>query len=98
MSHKAENFFIGLVVGGVIGAVVGVLFAPKSGKELRDEIGAKADEVMSKAREEYLDKLEKTTKAYDAALSRLNKIEAAAGEKIGELGNKASSLFKKEIA
>lgn len=98
MASKLDHFLSGVVIGGVVGAVIGVLFAPKSGKELREELGVRADEMVSKAREEYLDKLEKTKKAYESTLSRLSKIEAAANERIEELGSKASAMLKKEAA
>jgi gas vesicle protein len=35
---KDEGFFDGLVVGGVIGAAVGLLLAPSAGKEAREKI------------------------------------------------------------
>jgi len=31
------HFFKGLLIGGALGALAGVLFAPKSGKKLRSE-------------------------------------------------------------
>ena len=31
MSDKCGNFLKGLLIGGVVGAVVGILYAPKSG-------------------------------------------------------------------
>jgi gas vesicle protein len=96
MSDRADNFFMGLVIGGVLGALVGVLFAPKSGRELREELGGKAEEALIKAKEDYQETLEKSKKAYDTAVSRLNKLEAAAGEKIEEVVGKASSILKKE--
>ncbi len=40
---------IGAIVGAVAGLVAGVLTAPKSGKETRADIKAKADELKSHA-------------------------------------------------
>ena len=37
-----RNFFKGLVIGSLAGAVGGIVFAPKSGKELRSDIKGKA--------------------------------------------------------
>ena len=46
---KHENqrgyFFMGLLMGSVLGAVAGIFFAPKSGKELRSDIKEKGSEV-----------------------------------------------------
>lgn len=40
---------IGAIVGIVAGAVAGVLTAPKSGKETRDDIKAKAEDLKNQA-------------------------------------------------
>ncbi len=38
----------GLVAGALVGAVAGLLFAPKPGKESREIVGTKAEELRSK--------------------------------------------------
>lgn len=43
----------GLIIGGLIGAGLGILYAPKSGKELREDIGDAAEELYGKTREQY---------------------------------------------
>ena len=46
----------GALLGGIaIGAGLGVLFAPKSGKETRAELKAKMEELVNKAKEMDLD-------------------------------------------
>lgn len=96
MADRTENFITGLFIGGVIGAAVGILFAPKSGKELREDIEGKTDELLAKAKEEYQEALEKSKKAYEAAIDRLNELESVAAEKVEELGAKAAAKLKKE--
>ena len=44
------RLFIGLLIGGAIGAVAGILFAPKSGKELRAEIREKGHEGLEESK------------------------------------------------
>lgn len=51
MSKNNGKFFLGAIVGAVAGAVTGLLFAPKSGKELRSDIGDKAKDVAKKGKE-----------------------------------------------
>ncbi|HOO35823.1 MAG TPA: YtxH domain-containing protein [Smithella sp.] len=53
MADSKSDFFTGLIVGGLIGVALGILFAPKSGKESREDIARKADELMAKAQEGY---------------------------------------------
>jgi len=43
----------GVIVGGLIGAALGILYAPKSGKEMREEISNSAEELLKKAKEQY---------------------------------------------
>ncbi|MFA6411934.1 MAG: YtxH domain-containing protein [Syntrophales bacterium] len=95
MSDRAGDFLKGLVIGGLAGAVIGILYAPKSGKETREEIGKKAEELLAKAKEEYEQALEKSRKTYETAVSRLKKIEEAAREKVGELETKAGEMVDK---
>jgi len=88
MSENCD-FIGGLVVGGLIGAVIGILYAPKSGKETREEIGQKADELLSKAKEEYGHAVEKSREAYEATVERLKELEETAKEKVEEVGELA---------
>jgi len=43
------SFAIGLFVGGLIGAAVGLLFAPQSGEETREQIRTKSVELSEQA-------------------------------------------------
>lgn len=51
MSNGAGKFFGGVIVGTVIGAAVGVLFAPRSGKETRQVLKRSAKELPKLAEE-----------------------------------------------
>ncbi|MFN4984781.1 MAG: YtxH domain-containing protein [Ignavibacteria bacterium] len=44
-----KGFLVGAVVGGAVGAVLALLFAPKSGRELRRDIADKTGELYDKA-------------------------------------------------
>jgi len=43
------KFFLGALIGGAVGAVAGLLTAPKSGKETRADIKKKADDTKKAA-------------------------------------------------
>ncbi|MGB5218424.1 MAG: YtxH domain-containing protein [Smithella sp.] len=49
------HFFMGLLIGGTLGALAGIFFAPKSGKELRADIKEKGSEVLKDIKEIYAD-------------------------------------------
>jgi gas vesicle protein len=94
MSERNGDLFIGLVIGGLIGAAIGILFAPKSGKETREDIANKADEVLAKAKEEYGKAVEKSKAAYDAAVLRLRDVEVSAKEKVSELASQGADVLQ----
>lgn len=52
-SPMMKGLVIGLLAGGAIGAVLALLYAPKSGRELRAELRDKAEDLMEGA-EDYM--------------------------------------------
>ena len=82
-----KGFVIGLLAGGAIGAIVALLYAPKSGKELRADIREKADDLVGGA-EEYL----------HAVKSKAGEIVSEAKQRsdqlISEAKKKADSLLE----
>jgi len=44
-----NKFALGAIVGAVAGVVAGILTAPKSGRETRSDIKAKAEELKTEA-------------------------------------------------
>ena len=53
--NQRGHFFMGFLIGSVLGALAGIFFAPKSGKELRSDIKEKGSEVLKDAKEIYAD-------------------------------------------
>ena len=54
--HEDRNgagFLMGLLAGTVIGAGLGMLFAPKNGSELRDQLSRQAESLANSANEGY---------------------------------------------
>jgi gas vesicle protein len=71
MSENNRDLLAGLLIGGLIGTALGILNAPKSGKETRDEIASKAKELLDKAKKEYEETIERSKAAYEAAVKHL---------------------------
>jgi gas vesicle protein len=61
----ADDCVKGLLIGGLIGAVLGVLYAPKSGEETREEIRHSAEELLEKAKCQYEEAYKKIEKLAD---------------------------------
>lgn len=95
MSVKTSDFLKGVLVGGLIGAAVGILFAPKSGKETREDIARKTEEIIKKAKDEYELALEKSKMAYETAIRKAKEIQMMAREKVENVEETVSDLTEK---
>ena len=92
------HFCMGLLIGGVLGALAGIFFAPKSGKELRSDIKEKGNEFLKDTKKIYADA---GTKAKDIIeevkhqAKELKKEAEGTGEKIaGEVQEKIGQVKK----
>jgi len=92
MAERDWDLVKGLVIGGLIGAAIGILFAPKSGKETRQDLAEKADELLAKAKEEYEKAAEKSKAVFDEAVIRLKDVEGIAMEKVEEIEGKVNEF------
>jgi len=76
--RRGESILGAFLLGGIVGAVLGLLFSPRSGRENREFIGAKADEYWGEGKQFYetsrskvLDETEEMRVKIDAARDRL---------------------------
>lgn len=83
----SKGLLVGFLTGGIVGAAVALLYAPKSGKELRSDIRNTADEVMVDA-EKYLE----TAKI--KANEVVNEGKKRSEELISDARKKAEALLK----
>jgi gas vesicle protein len=95
MSEKSSDLLKGLIIGGFIGVVLGILYAPKSGKETREDIARTTEDLLSKGKEEYEKAVERSKSAYEEAVKRLKGLEISAKEKVEEIESKASEFAHK---
>jgi hypothetical protein len=58
------------VLGGVVGALAGILLAPRSGKELRGSIASRAGEARERGRETYFEAQERMQERVFSARER----------------------------
>ncbi|PYS98693.1 MAG: hypothetical protein DMF63_14995 [Acidobacteria bacterium] len=80
-----------LLIGGGIGAVIALLFAPKSGQELREDIADVTRKGIEKSKETAAQLQERAGEYYEVGRERANELYQTAQEKAGELGDKAKS-------
>lgn len=81
-----------LVVGGTIGAMLALLFAPKSGRELRGDIADVTRKGATRTRETAAQVGEKAGEYYEVARERAGELYGVATTKAGELSDAAREL------
>lgn len=80
-----------LLIGGGIGAVIALLFAPKSGVELRGDIADATRKGIEKGKETASHLQERAGEYYEVGRERASEYIHTAQEKAGELAEKARS-------
>ncbi len=80
-----------LLVGGGIGAILALLFAPKSGEELRGDIADVTRKGIEKSKEAAAQIQEKAGEYYEVSREKASELYQTASEKAEELGEKAKA-------
>jgi len=102
MGSESENkscagaVALALFAGIAIGAVIGILFAPKSGQQTRKELIEKGEKFVDLSRESMGDFMEKTRDITRAGKQKIEEIKMK-GEKIIEKGSKRVKNTAKKI-
>lgn len=85
--NMAKGLLIGFLSGAVVGGIMALLYAPKTGKELRGEIKRKSGEIAEDV-EEYL------KDAQTKAKQLINEGKEKSATLITDAKHKADSLLK----
>ncbi len=80
-----------LIVGGGIGAILALLFAPKSGVELRGDIADATRKGIEKSKETAAQLQERAGEYYEVSRERASEYYQTAAEKAAEFGEKAKT-------
>ena len=95
MENKTlAGFGIGLLAGAVIGGVMALLYAPKSGKETRKVIKDMATEVVDTVKEETGEVIDKVTKVVDAVKEETADVVDTVEEAASDAGRKGKAAVK----
>jgi hypothetical protein len=73
------SFLMGLLAGTVLGAGLGMLFAPKPGSELRNQIGEQAGRLRSTATDTYQQASEKVSQMVDRGREAYDRARGGVG-------------------
>ncbi|HEY8224839.1 MAG TPA: YtxH domain-containing protein [Pyrinomonadaceae bacterium] len=78
-----------LLIGGGIGAILALLFAPKSGEELRGDIADATRKGIDRSREAAQQLSDRAGEYYEATRGRAQELYSQAAEKVGEAAKSA---------
>ena len=78
-----------LLIGGGIGAVLALLFAPKSGQELRGDIADATRKGIDKSREAAQELSQRAGEYYEVTRDRANDLYSSATEKVTDVASRA---------
>jgi gas vesicle protein len=92
-NNLGKGLFIGLLTGGAIGALIALLYAPKSGKELRSDIKHKTDEYLDDAEKYIAEARVKAKDLINEGKKKSDKIISDAKTKSDELLKDAERIF-----
>src|SRR6266480_3109636 len=73
-----------LLIGGGIGAIIALLFAPKSGQELRGDLADATRKGIDKSRETAQQLGERAAEYYTQAAGKASDLYSQAAEKVGD--------------
>lgn len=83
------SFLMGLLAGTVLGAGLGMLFAPKTGSELRNQLGEQAGKIRTQATDGYQQATEKVSQMVDRGKEAYDRARSTTGSSMG--GNSGST-------
>ena len=85
--NHCGSFLRGFLIGSFFGALAGLLFAPKSGKELRSELKEKGEQAFDDAKQLY-------SEAWGKAKVVLEEARLKAREVLNDAEEKAYGIIK----
>lgn len=85
-----------LLIGGGIGAILALLFAPKSGQELRGDIADVTRKGIDKSRETATQLGTRAGEYYEATKERATDLYSSAADKAGEYAGAAREVVERK--
>jgi len=86
-----------LLIGGGIGAILALLFAPKSGEELRNDIADATRKGLDRSREAATQLGNRAGEYYEATRERATELYGTAAEKAAEAAASAREVASRQV-
>jgi gas vesicle protein len=85
-----------LLIGGGIGAILALLFAPKSGHELRGDIADATRKGIDRSRDAAQQLGDRAGEYYEATRTRAGELYSQAAEKVSEVAQNAREVAQRQ--
>lgn len=89
-SRNDSEFFKGFLFGGLVGAVIALLYAPKSGKEVREDIRKMSSDLVDDAEGKLKLAQKKAETLFEETKKQLEDLQKEAESAMGDLKQRAS--------
>jgi gas vesicle protein len=89
----AKGLIVGFLAGGIVGAVLALLYAPKTGRELRADIKGKAKDVIDVADDYIMKAKSKASEIVNEGRSRSESLISEAKRKAGSIMDDAERIL-----
>jgi gas vesicle protein len=96
MARKNKNGFYVFLLGGAIGAAIGLLFAPRSGEETRQLIKDESEDVVKKAVTSIQKAQDKAMTTMQEVQTRLETLNQETKERLGKLQEIAKNTMEEQ--
>ena len=94
--ESISNKLTYLLIGGGIGAIIALLFAPKSGQELRGDIADATRKGIDRSREAAQQLGDRAGEYYEATRGRAAELYTQAAERVGEVAQSARDAASRQ--
>ena len=94
-NNSGSEFFKGFLFGGIAGAVIALLYAPKSGKEVRDDIRKISADLTDDAQVTLKSAQQKAETLFEETKKQLEELRKEAESALGDVKMKAADGVEK---
>lgn len=95
-NNNSADKLVYFLIGAGIGAITALLFAPKSGEELRSDIADATRKGIDYARETGREISERATDFYEQKAEQVSELSSRGREAVGDLTDRSRELINRQ--
>jgi len=94
ITKKTSGFVLSFLIGGVVGSAIALMYAPKSGKNLRNDIGRKTTELIDQGKKLTYDSWNGAKDTAETTFESANEFLNSGVDKIVSKAERVKDSFK----